>query len=268
MIPDSKVCRAIICPHAGYIYCGPTLKQSYSSLRDAFDTDFILLFGPSHFKRLHNSCALSPFQYLDTPLGRLSVAVDAVAALSKHPDLFAVLSQEEDETEHSLEMQYPFIKYFLETSKSVPILPILVGQFDTMAQRSLAAKKLLQTLSGVSYQRISIVISSDFCHYGPRFGFNPNLANHLHHKIKEMDYEGFEALADKDDPVNRFSNYLHETQNTICGREAILLGLETLKLLNISGQWKLLGYSQSNQAQSPKDSSVSYLSAGLFVDTS
>jgi len=261
----SKKCQAIISPHAGYTYCGVTAKQGYLNLCQTFDSDLILLLGPSHFKHMTNFCALTPFTNLETPLGHLNVATEAVSILKAKNDCFFVLSQDEDELEHSLEMQYPLIKYFIVKNETIPILPILVGRFGSDEKRLNAARKLSETLSSLAFKKIAVIISSDFCHYGSRFDFNPDFGECTHDKIKEMDLKGFESFANGDDPLASFSTYLEETANTICGREAILLGIELLNLLNVKGEWNLLDYSQSNQAKSSKDSSVSYLSAGLFV---
>jgi AmmeMemoRadiSam system protein B len=220
--------------------------------------------GPSHYATLHNSCGLSRFLEFETPFGALKGCVDMAERLSGEAGgSFKYLSADDDEQEHSIEMQLPLLRYYFPR-KDLAVLPIMVGHFTDSIQRGKAAAALAATLR--SARDFVMVISSDFCHYGPRFGYTPDFDGHVSSSaIKRMDLEAFECIASSDSAVEKFNAHLQATHNTICGREAILLGLDVLERLNIHGNWQLLEYSQSNEVRAKIDSSVSYLSAGLFV---
>ncbi len=245
--------------HAGYGYSGPTAGKSYSAFRSTKErTELVVVFGPSHFTSLKNVCGLSQASELESPLGPLSVDIELNQSLSLHTKHFKLLSKEWDEQEHSLEMQFPFIKRAFPKAK---VVPIMVGHLDE-ATRKVIAKHLLNSLPDLTSGKVKFVISSDFCHFGERFRFYGNGIQHSD-QIKELDLAGFEALSS----VSSFQKYLQQTGNTICGREPILLFLQMLEVakLHHSG-WKLLGYSQSNAISVPTDSSVSYLAASLSLN--
>ncbi|MCX7097569.1 MAG: AmmeMemoRadiSam system protein B [Methylococcales bacterium] len=150
---SGKVPKAIIAPHAGYIYSGPIAASAYVRLQKAHDLiTRVVIIGPSHrvaFKGL----AVSKAQAFITPLGFIPVDQDAIADIAQLP-FVAYLEQAHGE-EHSLEVQLPFLQEMLDDFK---IVPIVVGE-ATADQVSLVIDKLWggdETL---------IVISSDLSHY-------------------------------------------------------------------------------------------------------
>lgn len=215
----------------------------------------IVILGPSHHLNLRDKCGLTPASTLQTPLGPLPVQNETILQLMNDPS-FVLLTRDEDEMEHSLEMQFPFIKYL---HGNVPVLPIMVGRLSKDTRRVMAQK--LTNIIGTD--NVLFVISSDFCHYGQRFNYNSLGSERVSDKIREMDLAGFEALSTNN--PNFFEEYLNATNNTICGREPILLFL-TMISNHQSLKWKLLSYTQSNEISSSSDSSVSYLSAKLIIN--
>lgn len=103
--------RAIIVPHAGYVFSGKLAMQGYKYLNPA--TERIFIFAPSHYARLFGcvSCSFDEFQ---TPLGNCFVDVDIVKDFEINDEAF--------QNEHSIEIHLPFIKYFFPNAKIVPIL--------------------------------------------------------------------------------------------------------------------------------------------------
>lgn len=220
----------------------------------------VLVLGPSHYATLSNKCGLTPADQLETPCGELEVDVARRDTLldGSHKSHFVSLSVDADEREHSLEMQFPFIKQVYPHAK---VLPIMVGRLNDTTRGEIAAS-LLGCLPDLQMGRVAIVISSDFCHWGARFGYYGPASNS--DEIRKLDMLGFDGL---NAPSSvQFQDYLQRTGNTICGREAILLFLEMVERSALATtQWTLLGYSQSNTVSSPSDSSVSYLSASLSI---
>lgn len=69
MLPSGARLRAIIGPHAGFYYSGPTAAWAYINIDPSLFNRVILL-GPSHHKYLTN-CALTQAEYYETPIGDL-----------------------------------------------------------------------------------------------------------------------------------------------------------------------------------------------------
>ena len=193
--------RIIISPHAGYSYCGKTMAYSYASL-DVVKNKKLRFFilGPSHFFYSRNECLISGFDYLETPLGNLKVDTVIRDKLLKidNGSLFGLMEGEDDETEHSLEMQLPMLVqtlkwrgYGLEggsgaddgdlgSVKDVVVVPMLVfdnsGTVDSKLAKALAEylEKPDTGTSGTSdtdERENFFIISSDFCHWGGRFSY-------------------------------------------------------------------------------------------------
>lgn len=247
--------RIAIVPHAGYAYSGPTAAYSYKSLkRENVKTVFIL--GPSHHSYLEN-CALTKSSEYDTPFGPLAVNTRIVNDLS-NTSRFTYMSKSVDEDEHSIEMQLPFI--YKIYGSSVSIVPILVGALSAEAEAEYGGimAKYLQDAANV------FLVSSDFCHWGRRFGYVYKASESLPiwESIEQLDRDGM-RLVEKADPIE-FRLYLKKTGNTICGRHPIAVLLHALQRVETSEGKPLLHcihYDQSSRCQNFTDSSVSYVAA-------
>lgn len=236
---------AVIAPHAGYIFSGKTAAFAYQAAREQ-KIKRVFLLGPSHHLPL-NGIALPASSAFATPLGNLEVDIEAVEELSHYP-LFTV-APEIHRVEHSLEMQLPFIRLALGPVK---IIPLVVGILTSLEEIRLAASILQQHIERGDL----IVVSSDFTHFGPRYGYQP-FKDNAPEKILQLDYEGFDHLARKD--LEGFVNFENETQATICGFFpcAILCAL-----LPPSARARLLSHATSRDVMpEDRDNSVSYLAA-------
>ncbi len=149
----AKVPKAIIVPHAGYIYSGPVAASAYIRLKKANDLiTRVVLIGPSHriaFKGL----AVSKAKNFLTPLGAILVDQAAVETIAQLP--FVDYLEQAHKQEHSVEVHLPFLQEMLDDFKIVPIVageatPEQVGQ-------------VLDMLWGGA--ETLIVISSDLSHY-------------------------------------------------------------------------------------------------------
>lgn len=145
--------KAIIAPHAGYVYSGPVAATAYAPMRDlAGVVQTVVLMGPSHRVGFRGIAYGSADAY-ETPLGR--VTVDR-AALQKIADLpWVGLLDQAHALEHSLEVQLPFLQEVLGEFRLVP----LVAGAATPEQVS----EVLERLWGGP--ETLIVISSDLSHY-------------------------------------------------------------------------------------------------------
>ena len=155
--------RAIIAPHAGYAYSGATAGAAYAAVAamPADSIDRVVLLGPSHHVFV-DSLAVSEAGSCETPLGALAVDGEAVARLRGAERL----SMRAWGAEHSLELHMPFLRRALDRSGNggALLLPVLVGAGGEAEAEALAPFWNARSL---------FVVSTDFCHWGSRFGFAP-----------------------------------------------------------------------------------------------
>jgi AmmeMemoRadiSam system protein B len=145
--------KALVVPHAGYVYSGPVAASAYAQLRAPLPTRVVLL-GPAHFEPLRG-LALPGVDAFATPLG--DVPVDAAAEASLAPLSCVVTSAAAHAREHSLEVQLPFLQRVLP---AFTLVPLVVGQASAEEVAS-----VLETLWGGA--ETLIVISTDLSHYLP-----------------------------------------------------------------------------------------------------
>uniref|UniRef100_A0A7S2ZRM8 Protein MEMO1 n=1 Tax=Rhodosorus marinus TaxID=101924 RepID=A0A7S2ZRM8_9RHOD len=96
--------RAVIAPHAGYSYSGPTAGYAYAAI-DPTKYDRVIVLGPSHHVYLDHCCVTAQ-KYLETPVGTLKVDEEFNTEL-KASGLFQSMDRSVDEDEHSIEMHLP-----------------------------------------------------------------------------------------------------------------------------------------------------------------
>ena len=147
--------KAIIVPHAGYIYSGPVAASIYAPLERLRGTvRRVVLLGPTHRVAV-DGLALPASAAFSTPLGIIPIDGPAVEAIRGLPQV--VISDAAHALEHSLEVQLPFLQTVLD---EFSLLPLAVG-------RATAAEvaEVLECLWGGD--ETLIVISSDLSHYLP-----------------------------------------------------------------------------------------------------
>lgn len=157
--------KAIIAPHAGYIYSGHAAMAGFQHL-EANENIFII--APSHHENFSN-IAMPKYTYFDTPLGSLEVNNRLIKDISeKFP---SIISDEVFEKEHAIEVQLPliqnvfypprqsavdFVKSLKNVGRKIKIVPILVGNCDY---------RLISDLISTYWENSSFVISSDLSHF-------------------------------------------------------------------------------------------------------
>jgi AmmeMemoRadiSam system protein B len=261
-VPDSCQARAVIAPHAGFSYSGPTAAFAYKNM-DLTGIDRIFVLGPSHHFYL-KGCALTGCSQYQTPCGNLQID------LAMNEELLATGIFEEnmtldvDQDEHSIEMQLPYIAHAIAATgrPTIKVVPILVGALDARAEalygRSdidsmpsilLSLVVCISTLAKyLDNPSIFFAISSDFCHWGTRFDYTPYKKDFgpIHKYIEALDFEGIKVntlahynspraphilasqCIQKKDPA-LFHSYLKRTKNTICGRHPIAVLLNAIE---------------------------------------
>jgi AmmeMemoRadiSam system protein B len=151
----AAVPKAIIVPHAGYIYSGATAALAYARLAPAHKRiRRVVLLGPVHRVAVRG-LALPGVDAFATLLGEIEIDQAAVAMLSRLPQV--LVSQAAHAHEHSLEVQLPFLQSVLDDFK---LLPLAVGDASP-----LEVAQVIETLWGGP--ETVIVISSDLSHFLP-----------------------------------------------------------------------------------------------------
>jgi AmmeMemoRadiSam system protein B len=153
--PPHPVPKAIIAPHAGYMYSGPVAASAYVRFMPARGRiKRVVLLGPAHRVPL-DGLALPGADALATPLGVVPVDLTSLPTLSRLSQV--VESPAAHELEHSLEVHLPFLQTVFE---NFTVLPLVVGDAsaDDVAQ-------VLDALWGG--EETLVVVSSDLSHYLP-----------------------------------------------------------------------------------------------------
>jgi AmmeMemoRadiSam system protein B len=144
--------RALIVPHAGYVYSGPIAASAYRAV-DATDVRRVLLLGPSHRTPLRG-LAVSSADGFATPLGIVPVDRDARDLLLQRG--LATVDDRAHALEHSLEVQLPFLQAVLP---GVPALPVAVG--------AAGPDEVDAAIDALWDDGTLVVVSSDLSHYEP-----------------------------------------------------------------------------------------------------
>jgi len=150
--------RAIISPHAGYVYSGKTAAAAFSSIPKNAVYKNIFLIGSSHVMAFEGASVFNIGDYI-TPLGKALVNKEIANKLIKDNAVFdfPVTSHAQ---EHSLEVQLPFIQLYF---KNIPkIIPIIIG---TVNEKTI--KQIAEVLQPWFTNENLFIISSDFSHYPP-----------------------------------------------------------------------------------------------------
>ncbi|MDR3518195.1 MAG: AmmeMemoRadiSam system protein B [Azospirillaceae bacterium] len=150
---DPRLPKAIIVPHAGYIYSGPIAASAYARLRPLRGRiTRVVLIGPSH-RVAFTGLAVTGARAYQTPFGPVALDRPAIEALLTLPEVVEL--DEAHGPEHSLEVQLPFLIHVLGPFTLVPI----VAGFATPD----AVARVLERVWGGP--ETLIVVSSDLSHY-------------------------------------------------------------------------------------------------------
>jgi MEMO1 family protein len=145
--------KALIAPHAGYVYSGGVAATAFATLRkSAPSIARVVLIGPVHYVAVRGIAAPTVDAF-ETPLGSMPVDRAAISAIADLP--FVVQADGPHAPEHALEVELPFLQALLP---SFAIVPLLVGR---AAAQDVA--DVLRRLWGGP--ETLIVVSSDLSHY-------------------------------------------------------------------------------------------------------
>lgn len=147
--------KAVVAPHAGYVYSGSTAALAYARVEAARDTvRRVVLLGPCHRVAVHG-LALPGWDAFATPLGTVPIDTEAAAGIDGLPQV--TTSPQAHAQEHSLEVHLPFLQAVLG---AFTLVPLAVGHASTDE-----VAEVVEALWGGP--ETLIVASSDLSHYLP-----------------------------------------------------------------------------------------------------
>lgn len=235
-----KVC-AVIMPHAGYRYSGPTAAYALHQLQNR-SYQRVIVIGPSHRVPMENVASVPDYTHYATPLGQVPLDREFMAELRKHREFQSVPAAHEGE--HSVQIELPLLQHVLGDFRFVPIV---VGDLDRPTMRQMG-----RILRGLIDPQTLVVASSDFTHYGANFGYVP-FKDDVPDRLKELDGGAIEKICSKD--LDGLVDYIEKTDATICGRCAIGV---LLSMLPDDAVVHKLHYDTSGAMLGDFSSSVSY----------
>jgi AmmeMemoRadiSam system protein B len=216
--------KAIIAPHAGYIYSGAVAASVYAQLQPVRDTiRRVVLLGPSH-RIGFRGVAASRADAFETPLGMLTVDQAALTEVLDLPEV--IWLDRAHAREHSLEVHLPFLQTVLD---DCTLVPLVVGE---AAPETIA--RLLEILWGGA--ETLIVISSDLSHY------------HDYQTAQQMDNATSQAIVDL-----RFEDIGY---HDACGRNPIGGLLWLARQRGLRGE--IVDLRNSGDTAGPRDQVVGY----------
>ena len=154
---QSNHVRAILSPHAGYIYSGKVAASAFNQIDGTINYKRVFLIASSHHISFDKAAVYCDGDFI-MPYGKEIVDSDFGKMLVKNfPDFFTANTDAHQE-EHSVEVQLPFLHYVLKTGYS--IVPIVIGTNDPVV-----CKKIASVLKSYLNPDNLFIISTDFSHY-------------------------------------------------------------------------------------------------------
>ncbi|OHS94239.1 hypothetical protein TRFO_11329 [Tritrichomonas foetus] len=248
----------IIAPHSCYSVCLKTAAKAYARI-DPCAFDSVIILGTCHNLALP-ACLISMASEVKTPFGNLTVDTNLCQQLvDTDPSLFSYMTEEVDNAEHSLEMQYPLIKYVFG-DLPINIVPILVGSLNDEREQ-----KITQILKPfIVREKNLFIISSDFTHWGELFRFTnfASMRKPLSHQPQLFDEKAMNIISGFN--YEHFKFHIEEIKGSICGCYAICL---ILHILHKGYKAEKIDRTQLCQILCSTDFSISYMAVAFRVNT-
>ena len=219
--------KAVIVPHAGYMFSGQTAAYSFKQINKS--TRKVIILGTAHRYPLKGACAID-YDFYDSPLGKVKVSGDVLKLLEEE-NVYSI--PEADTEEHSIEIEIPFLQKVLSDFE---IIPVIVGQVDHFKFSELLEKYLSDD---------SVVVASvDLSHFH-KYNDAVYIDSHSIECIKELNSTGIRK-AEIDSPY------------------AVAALLELAKRKNWKS--RLLDYKNSGDIISDRSSVVGYSSIVFYEE--
>lgn len=236
---DGKI-TALIVPHAGYMYSGQVAAHAYKQI-EGMSFDSVIMVGVSHRVPFRGVAIYKSGAY-ETPLGIVKVDESLASELMEKTDMFGFYPNA-DASEHSLEVQVPFLQVVLPELK---IVPILMREWSDMIGYALS-----DALSEVMKDRnILLIASTDMSHY------------HQYKEAVSMDETALTSIKRMD--IEQLEDDLASGEVELCGAGGVIVTLMTAKKLG-ANSIKILDYANSGDVTGNRSEGVvGYFSAVIY----
>lgn len=234
----SRRVASLISPHAGYIYSGRTAAAGYSALADDGIPETFVILGPNH-TGLGAAFSVSNARYWETPLGMVETDRELALAIKEH---FRDLTFDDlaHVTEHSIEVQIPFLQVIYGSPK---IVPIVMGVQEPSSARSLG--EAIALASEILGRDVVVIASSDMSHYLPE------------DEARRRDTAALDAILSMD--IIELFRIISEFDVSMCGPGPASVAITFAKLKGVE-KGELVRYSTSAEASGDSSLVVGYAS--------
>ncbi len=228
----------VVAPHAGYVYSGQLAAKTLGS---AVIPEHVIIIGPNH-RGSGAKIAISN-QTWDMVLGPVATDDQLIDDLKKHPDVFSI-DELAHQSEHSLEVQVPFLQYL---QSNLSITPIVISHISYTQCEEVAS--LLAAAIRSSGEKVLIVASSDMNHYESR-------------KVSgKKDSAALEAISNFD--PSQLYKTVHKNRITMCGVIPVVITMLASQILGAENV-EIIGYTDSGHVSGDTAQVVGYAGVHIF----
>ena len=235
-----RIIKALVCPHAGYMYSGQVAAHSYFALANDGIPEVIVIIGPNH-TGMGSGISIMDEGKWRTPLGELEIDSSLAKEIYKNSSIIDI-DEMAHKYEHSIEVQLPFLQYIYGNRvKFVPIC-MMLQDLETSIEVGEAIAKALFNKNSV------IIASSDMTHYEPQ-------------KIAEKkDKLALNAILELNE--KKLHEVIESELISMCGYGPVTAAIKASKSLGAS-KAKLLCYKTSGDITGDYEAVVGYASVSI-----
>ena len=234
---DRAEVKAVISPHAGYIYSGGVAGETFARITVP---ETVILLGPDHHGQ--GAPLAVGTEDWEMPWGQVPLANDLAQALLSSSALFTA-DDNVHRSEHSLEVQVPFLQYL---QKNLHILPIAVSRLSLSQCRAAAAELVRAVLH--DDRPVLLVASTDMSHYLSR------------QRASEQDHQALKHILELD--ADGLYNTVFSRRISMCGVIPVAITLLAAAELGAE-QAELVRYTDSGEVSGDTEQVVGY--AGVVI---
>lgn len=238
--------RALVVPHAGYVFSGPTAALAFARL-PADGVRRVILLGPSHHVGFGGGALpAAGVTAFETPLGAVPLDLEAIGTLRGNADFSGPARAQEPE--HSLEVELPFLQV---AAAGARLVPVVVGADTDLETCRRMARKLVELVDDGTV----VVASSDFTHHGRRYGWAPYDDEGLPATLLAVGRATAERAAAAD--LRGFVDQVEVSGDTVCGVRPVGVLIALLDGA-FDGDGEVLDVTTSGEISGDFDLSVTY----------
>ncbi len=243
----------VVVPHAGLVFSGPIAAYSYKEIAENGFADTFIILGPNHTGMGSGVATMTQGKWR-TPLG--DIEINKELAKKIHTGII-----DDDKTahksEHSIEVQIPFLQY-LAKDKKISFVPITISMQDNKTNKEIG--KIISNAIKSTEEKVTIIASSDFSHVGFNYMSMPPAGKNVDEYAETQDKKAIKEIL-KLDPKNLVETV--EKENiSMCGYGPVSAMIYASKNLGAE-KGELLKYGSSYEVH-PGSSCVGYGAISIY----